>query len=190
MLGTTTVTVTQLVSGIITGGIGANNTATITVSTPPSTPTISAGGPTTFCAGGSVTLTSSSATGNQWFLGGVAIGGATGQTYSANASGSYTVVVTTCSSVSSAATNVTVNALPTITPGTISSICSGFYVVYDTIYHYQAANSIQYFRNRNYNSNQRHARNSPITVNLTSGASGSIPFTLTVKNAQPVLQQM
>jgi hypothetical protein len=37
---------------------------------------LAAGGPTTFCVGGSVTLTSSSATGNQWFLNGNPIGGA------------------------------------------------------------------------------------------------------------------
>ncbi|MBL4670310.1 MAG: hypothetical protein JKY30_13755, partial [Flavobacteriales bacterium] len=36
----------------------------VTVNTIPSTPTISAGGATTFCTGGSVTLTSSSASGN------------------------------------------------------------------------------------------------------------------------------
>jgi hypothetical protein len=39
---------------------------TVTVNPAPATPTISASGPTTFCAGGSVTLTSSSATGNTW----------------------------------------------------------------------------------------------------------------------------
>src|SRR5207249_8850837 len=86
----------------------------ITVNPLPATPTINAGGPTTFCAGGSVTLTSSSGTGNQWSLNGSPIGGATNNTYLATASGNYTVVVTTngCSSAASAATTVTVNPIP------------------------------------------------------------------------------
>jgi uncharacterized repeat protein (TIGR01451 family) len=89
--------------------------------TPP-TPTITPGGPTTFCSGGSVTLTSSSATGNQWYLNGNPIGGATNQTYVATSSGDYTVIVTIAavSSSPSAITTVTVNpipATPTITPG-------------------------------------------------------------------------
>src|SRR5205807_3087793 len=102
----------------------------VTVNPIPATPTITPGGPTTFCAGGSVTLTSSSASGNQWFLNGNPIGGATNQAYIATASGSYTVVVTTlgCSSAASAATVVTVNpipATPPITPGGPTTFCAG-----------------------------------------------------------------
>jgi|GEM_PF-618682 len=97
---------------------------------PPAPPTISAGGPTTFCAGGSVTLTSSSATGNQWYLNNVAIGGATNPTYNANASGNYTVQVTTpgCGSPFSAATSVTVNPIPPtpmISTATPTTFCAG-----------------------------------------------------------------
>jgi Carboxypeptidase regulatory-like domain/Putative Ig domain/FG-GAP-like repeat/Ig-like domain CHU_C associated len=103
---------------------------TVTVNPIPATPTITPGGPTTFCEGGSVTLTSSSASGNQWYLNGNPIGGATNQMYSATASGNYTVVVTSlgCSSASSAATSVTVNpipATPTITPGGPTTFCAG-----------------------------------------------------------------
>ncbi len=103
---------------------------TVTVNSIPSTPTITPGGPTTFCAGGSVTLTSSSATGNQWYLNGNPIGGATSQTYVATASGSYTVVVTAsgCASAGSAATVVTVNPIPstpTVTPGGPTTFCAG-----------------------------------------------------------------
>jgi len=101
---------------------------TVTVNPIPATPTITPGGPTTFCTGGSVTLTSSSASGNQWYLNGNPIGGATAQQYIANASGNYTVIVTAsgCSSAASAATSVTVNptpATPTITGN--SSFCTG-----------------------------------------------------------------
>jgi hypothetical protein len=47
------------------------------------------------------TLTSSSPTGNQWYLNGVAIPGATGQTYVATQAGTYTVVVTDANGCSS-----------------------------------------------------------------------------------------
>jgi hypothetical protein len=111
------------------GCIVANSTP-VTINPIPATPTITPGGPTTFCAGGSVLLSSSSASGNQWFLNGNPIGGATNQTYSATASGSYTVVTTAsgCSSAASAATVVTVNpipATPTITPGGPTTFCAG-----------------------------------------------------------------
>jgi hypothetical protein len=73
--------------------------------TPP--PTITPSGSTATCD--SLLLTSSSASGNQWYLNGDPIGGATNQTYSATASGNYTVVVTAsgCSSAPSTATSVT-----------------------------------------------------------------------------------
>src|SRR5262249_35694872 len=63
-----------------------------TVCTTPATPTVTAGGPTTFCAGGGVTLTSSAATGNQWYLNGSPIQGATNKTFVATAQGNYTVI--------------------------------------------------------------------------------------------------
>jgi hypothetical protein len=47
------------------------------------------------CSTSSITLTSSLASGNQWFLNGVAIAGATSQTYIATLSGTYTIKVTT-----------------------------------------------------------------------------------------------
>src|SRR5205807_1070427 len=71
-------------------------------------------GATTFCAGGSVTLTSSSASGNQWYDGATLLAGQTNQAYIASANGSYNVVVTAlgCPSAASASTPVTVNPLP------------------------------------------------------------------------------
>src|SRR5205823_13691370 len=71
----------------------ASAATTVTVNPIPATPTINAGGPTTFCAGANITLTSSSGTGNQWSLNGSPIGGATNNTYIATASGNYTVIV-------------------------------------------------------------------------------------------------
>ena len=118
------------VSGIYTGS--TTNCVTeklnLTITLSPVSPTLSAGGATTFCSGGSVILTSSSATGNQWYLDGSAIEtGGTNQTYSANASGDYTVVVKSsgCSSNASAATSVTVLDLPTLaTDATATKVCT------------------------------------------------------------------
>jgi hypothetical protein len=80
----------------------------------PTTPTITVGTATTFCTGGSVTLTSNAAIGNQWYKDGVAIVGLTATTYIAIASGSYTTKVTFngCESTASNVIVVTVNPLP------------------------------------------------------------------------------
>ncbi len=134
--GATNQTYTATTSGsytvVVTNANGCSSTSaatTVTVNSIPSTPTIS-GSPTTFCSGGSVVLTSSSASGNQWYKNGVAISGATNQTYTATTSGTYTVVVTTsgCSSAASAGTVVTVNSnpsTPTISASGSTNICSG-----------------------------------------------------------------
>jgi hypothetical protein len=102
----------------------------VTVNLPPKAPTITPGGPTTFCAGNDVTLTSSGASGNQWYLNSNPIGGATNQALIATGTGDYTNVVTTsgCASGPSAATTVTVNpipATPTITPDNPTTFCEG-----------------------------------------------------------------
>ncbi|HKQ08911.1 MAG TPA: ExeM/NucH family extracellular endonuclease [Blastocatellia bacterium] len=120
-------TVTVTASGCTSA---ASNATTVTVNPTPPTPTITPGGPTTFCAGGSVTLTSSSASGNQWYLDSSPIGGATGQQYVATANGSYTVTVTAsgCTSAASSPVVVTVNPIPptpTITPGGPTTFCQG-----------------------------------------------------------------
>ncbi len=98
----------------------------VTVNTLPVV-TISAGGPTTFCTGGSVTLTSSSATGNVWSS------GETTQSIIVTQTGNYSVAVTNANgcSVSSANTNVTVNPLPvvTISIGGPTTFCPGGLVI-------------------------------------------------------------
>jgi len=102
-----------------------NSQVSVTVNALPATPTITASGPTTFCAGGSVTLTSSSGTSYLWST------GATTQSINVTTSGSYTVQVTNasgCQSLPSAATVVTVNALPatpTITASGPTTFCAG-----------------------------------------------------------------
>jgi large repetitive protein len=89
-------------------------------------PTISAGGPTTFCAGGSVTLTASAAPSGWTYLWS---NGATTQSISVTASGTYTVRYrsVTCNAPLSAPMTVTVNPLPaaTITPSGPTTFCEG-----------------------------------------------------------------
>ena len=111
-------TVGLILNVVEPGGCHKSGSTNVTIDIPP-TPTITPGGPTTFTYPGSVTLNSSSATGNQWYLNGGPIGGATNQAYIATASGNYTVVVTDgngCVSAPSAPTNVVVNqATPVVT---------------------------------------------------------------------------
>ncbi len=110
--------------------------AIVTVNPVPPQPTISASGATTFCSGGSVTLTSSNtlATTYQWFRNGVAVVGATTQNIVLNTvgqSGSYTVQTfgvapSNCPSPVSVATVVTINPLPVVTgPIGGGSVCAG-----------------------------------------------------------------
>jgi hypothetical protein len=89
-----------------------------------STPTVTAGGATTFCQGGSVTLTSSSGSSYLW-----SPGGQTTQSITVSASGSYRVTVTNAGgcTASSSVTTVTVNAAPTatVTAGGPVTFCQG-----------------------------------------------------------------
>ncbi|AHJ96160.1 T9SS type A sorting domain-containing protein [Hymenobacter swuensis] len=105
-------TVTNTVAA--SGGCSAvTATTTVTINATPAQPTVSVryNGPVT-------TLTSSAATGNQWYLNGTLIPGATGQDYVVNSAaqyGTYTVVVTNaagCASVPSATQVVTSSVKP------------------------------------------------------------------------------
>ncbi|MNU77255.1 C protein alpha-antigen precursor [compost metagenome] len=131
--GATTQSINVTTSGSYTAQItdanGCQSTAsmgiTVTVNALPTTPIITAGGATTFCTGGSVTLTSSAGTSYLWS------NGATTQSINVTASGSYTVQITDgngCQSTASAPTTVTVNPLPatpTITAGGATTFCAG-----------------------------------------------------------------
>lgn len=119
-------------SGVFTGLANGNYTVTIEdangctytltdsvgLTTVPS-PTVTAQGPTTFCQGGSVVLSSSSAAGNTWS------NSATTQTISVNGSGTYSVSVTISGcTVTSNTITVTVNPTPTISVNS-GNICQG-----------------------------------------------------------------
>ncbi len=84
----------------------------VTVNSLPASPIITADGPTTFCAGGSVTLTSDAGSTYLWSTGETTPG------ILVTTSGSYTVRVTNasgCGSANSAPILTIVNALPTVT---------------------------------------------------------------------------
>ena len=79
------------------------------------TPTVNAADTTTFCAGASVLLNSTTAASYQWYKNGILINGAVSQSYNANETGSFTVVIQNdsgCYSNPSAAIAVTVNPVP------------------------------------------------------------------------------
>lgn len=106
---------------------------TVTVNANPSVPTITAGGATTFCDGGTVTLTSSEISGNTWSTtettGSIAV----------NTSGNYTVMFTDGNGcfTTSVPTVVTVNAnpaLPIVTPNGPTTICDGDMVTLSSSY--------------------------------------------------------
>lgn len=110
--------------------------ATVIVNPIPPQPTISASGPTTFCDGGTVTLTASNVGGlaasYRWYRNGVFTGTTTSSIVvnTVALSGSYTVEArgiapTNCTSPLSDPTIVTIHPLPTATVSGGGSICSG-----------------------------------------------------------------
>jgi large repetitive protein len=112
---------------VVTGTCGTlgSSAATLTVNPLPAKPAITPVSATTFCDGGSVTLTSSATASNAWSNGG------TSQNNPITVSGSYTVQVTDgngCISPLSDAMVVTVNPLPAkpaITAGSATTFCDG-----------------------------------------------------------------
>jgi PKD repeat protein len=127
---TATPTITASAAGdyfaTVTSAAGCSavtNTITVGIFPAPATPTITTSGATTFCDGGTVTLTSSQANGYNWGAGN------TNQDLIVTTSGSYSVTTTDvngCTAVS-AAEVVTVNPNPivTITANGATTFCLG-----------------------------------------------------------------
>ncbi|MES2798992.1 MAG: T9SS type A sorting domain-containing protein [Bacteroidota bacterium] len=94
----------------------------VTVNATPATPTINASGATSFCTGGSVNLTASTASGNVWST------TATTQMITVSTTGNYTVTYTDgngCSATSaSTSVNVSNAPIPTINASSLSG-CTG-----------------------------------------------------------------
>ena len=144
------------------------------------TPSITASGPTTFCQGGSVTLTSSTATTYLWS------NGATTQSINATQSGNYTVQVTNASGCiyTSTATTVTVNPLPvvTITPSGPTSFCQGGNVTLS------ATSGTSYLWNNGATSQNitvSTTGNYTVTVTNANNCSSSSPVSTVTVNALP-----
>ncbi len=96
----------------------------VTVNPIPKTPTISTSGSTSICSGKTVTLTSSSPTGNVWST------GANTQSITVAAAGTYTVTASNlrCTSPRSEGVTISINALPTrptITASGATTFCAG-----------------------------------------------------------------
>jgi gliding motility-associated-like protein len=146
------------------------------------TATITASGSTTFCQGGSVTLTANTATSYQWS------NGATTASITVNASGNYTVTITNangCSAVS-VPTTVTVNALPTatITANGPTTFCQGGNVTLNA----NVGSGLSYQWN-NFTNNQTLVVSAagPYTVTVTdaNGCSATSTATTIIVNPLP-----
>ena len=108
----------------------SSNSITVT-SNPLPAATVTAGGPTTFCNGGTVKLSSNTATGYayQWQKDGYFISGGTASSFNAALGGAYSVIITdnnNCDNTSTN-TNVTVNnpPNPSVTAKSATSFCLG-----------------------------------------------------------------
>ena len=135
-----TISSAGLVSGLALGSTtisytvtsnGCSNAATSVISVVDlPVPTITFTGSNTFCEGGSLLLTSSASSRNQWYKGGIAIAtGGTSQTYLATTAGTYTVLISDAlgrTSQPSTSVIITVNPLPTVAAITgINTVCLG-----------------------------------------------------------------
>ncbi len=111
----------------VTNAAGCKATSAATVISVNALPTATITSPaTSFCAGGSLILTSSAGSSYKWYNATTQVG--TASTYTATAAGSYTVEVTNAAGckAASAATVISVNALPTATiTSSSTSFCSG-----------------------------------------------------------------
>ncbi len=130
-------TSTGAYTAIATNSAGCGSTPSlavdVTVVDVPAVPLVSANGPTTFCAGGSVTLDASSDVGAEfeWYLDGALIAGATGATLIATEAGAYSAIATTaanCDSDVSAAITIVLEAAPAapqVTSTGVTTFCEG-----------------------------------------------------------------
>ncbi|HJQ38544.1 MAG TPA: hypothetical protein VKB93_15505, partial [Thermoanaerobaculia bacterium] len=124
--GATTRSITVSAAGFYTANVvyanGCTASGSVQITThSTTTPTISASGPTTFCEGGSVTLTSSPAPSYLWS------NGATTQSIDVTASGNYTVTTTNANgcATTSAPAAVTVHDAVGVAWVNIPQICHG-----------------------------------------------------------------
>jgi len=154
----------------------------VTLSSNPAQPSITASGPTTFCNGNSVTLTSSAGSSYLWS------NGATTQSITTTLAGNYSVIVSNsfgCSSVSSNIINITVNpgpGIPTITGGPLN-FCQGGNVTLSAppgfTYLWSNGNTAQ-------NITLSNSANVTVTITDANGCSVSSATTIVTVNPLPV----
>lgn len=166
----------------ITNGNGCVSTSTPTTITVIAQPiaTIAASGPTTFCQGGSVTLTANYPTGILWS------NGSTATSLNVNSSGTFSFIVDLGNGCvdTSANTIVTVNSNPTpvITPASSTTFCQGGSVTLNSNY----ANGNLWSSGANTNSINVIASGSfTITVTDANGCSGVSPAVNVTVNPIP-----
>jgi hypothetical protein len=165
----------------VTDSNGCSSTSAdtaVTVNTPLNA-TITPSGPTTFCAGGSVTLTATSGASYLWS------NGATTQSIAVNATNNFTVTVIDangCSSTS-APTAVTVRPLPTptINPAGSVAICAGT----TTTLTASAASSWLWSNGATTQSISVGAGNYSVTVTDANGCSATSAVTSVTTKARP-----
>jgi hypothetical protein len=173
------------------GGNGCNATDAmiLTINALP-TVTITPSGATTFCQGGSVTLTASAGSSYLW-----SPGGATTQSINVTTSGNYTVTVTDANGCTntSTATTVTVNPLPTTTITGNNSVAINTDLSLSTAdamssYNWSATGSptITNATSQTATFNWTSAGNYIVTVNFTdaNGCSNSTTYNVTVTATQ------
>jgi gliding motility-associated-like protein len=180
---------------ITISGCSATSAATVVTVNPYPIATITPAGPTTFCQGGSVVLDAPIGAGNSyaWQLNGVVIPGQTGASYTANASGLYTVIVTAtgCASTS-LETSVTVNSFPgaILAVSGPTTFCAGGSVVLTApsipglTYQWQSGGiAISGETNSSYTANTSGSYTAEITLN---GCVSTSLATVVVVNSFPV----
>lgn len=177
---TPTATQTYTVTG--TGLNGCTNTAqvVVTVNALPIMPIITASGPTSFCTGGTVNLTSSYTGGNLWS------NGAISSTITVTNSGTYTVAYTNINGCSSISTPTTINVsnapVPTINASGLSA-CTGDTIVITS----SPASSYLWSNGATTSSiNVTTTGNYSVTVtnaNACNGVGQSTPIMVTINNA-------
>jgi hypothetical protein len=173
--------VTSNLTGV-TGSPTTSNAITMTVNPVPSTPTINASGPTTFCQGGSVTLTASPSSGYFWS------NGSTTQNVIVTSSQNDSVTVTDvngCSATSSV-TTITVLPLPTalITANGPTTFCLGDSVTLT------AGSSNSYLWSNGSTTQSitvESSENNSVTVTDINGCSATSAVTIVTVNPQPDL---
>ncbi|HNR18929.1 MAG TPA: metallophosphoesterase [Bacteroidia bacterium] len=122
----------------VTGTCGTVTSSSTTIINSPGAISISPSPSTTFCAGLSFQLTATTGTGYtyQWVRNGINISSATNSTLTSANAGSYTVKITQnglCTTTSSTTVVTQINnPVPTISPSTAQTICSGSQLTFST----------------------------------------------------------